>query len=235
MNNSKEWIESFNLHYNNSDKSAPELNSYEISLFLTQAQDEIVKEFYSGKNIYHEAVDSIEHIRTALEYLVRTETLNPLELSKYRGYNQARFKTADNIWYPINEQVIIPNWPLTILVIPTTWDELNVNLINPFKKPNERKVFKLTKNDGIYIISSKEPTSYEVTYLIEPEPIILEDLSTGLYEGMGLSIKGETKETLCKLGSNIHLNILNRAVELALRDYNPSNLEAHVQLNQRNF
>ena len=28
MNNSKEWIESFNLHYNNSDKSAPELNAY---------------------------------------------------------------------------------------------------------------------------------------------------------------------------------------------------------------
>lgn len=235
MNNSKEWIESFNLHYNNSDKSAPELNAYEISLFLTQAQDEVVKELYSGKNIFHEAFDNNEHIRTALEYLVRTESLNPLELSRIRNFTVTKFKPTEYMWYPVYEEVGRDTSTIPI-VIPTTWDELNVNLINPFKQPNCRKVLRISKQDGVYIISSIEVTTYEVTYLIEPDPIILVDLKTDpLFADMGLSIKGKTEETQCKLGSNIHLNILNRAVELALRDYNPSNLEAHVQLNQRNF
>ena len=103
MNNSKEWIESFNLHFNYADKAAPEVKEYEISQFLKKAQDENVKELYSGKNIFHEAFDNNEHIRTALEYLVRTESLKPLELSRIRNFTITKFKPTEYMWYPVYE------------------------------------------------------------------------------------------------------------------------------------
>ena len=40
----------FDLLYNNAlSNSAPEINLYEKSLFLTQAQEEIIKESYDNK------------------------------------------------------------------------------------------------------------------------------------------------------------------------------------------
>ena len=72
-------------------------------------------------------------------------------------------------------------------------------------------------------------------YLKYPEPIILTDLETDPdFEDMNLTIEGIALEQTCKLNREIHSEILDRAVELAIRDYKENNLQNKVQLNNRN-
>ena len=66
-----------------------------------------------------------------------------------------------------------------------------------------------------------------------PKPIILSDLNL-LFPGENLTIDGLSGPVGCELDPEIHREIIDRAVELALRDYKPSNLESKIQLDQRN-
>ena len=51
---------------------------------------------------------------------------------------------------------------------------------------------------------------------------------------MDLSIDGISTEQTCQLNTEIHREILNRAVELALRDYKENTLQNKIQTNNRN-
>ena len=51
---------------------------------------------------------------------------------------------------------------------------------------------------------------------------------------MNLTINGQVTEQTCALDKEIHTEILDRAVELAHRDYKENNLQNKVQLNNRN-
>ena len=73
----------------------------------------------------------------------------------------------------------------------------------------------------------------KLRYLKYPKPIILTDLSVA-FPSEGLSIDGETAQSNCELNESLHREILDRAVELALRDYKPQNLESKIQLDMRN-
>lgn len=55
--------------------------------------------------------------------------------------------------------------------------------------------------------------SYKMRYIRKPKPIILVDLEDGL------SIDGYTKKTECEIDSELHREILQRAVELAKASY----------------
>ena len=50
---------------------------------------------------------------------------------------------------------------------------------------------------------------------------------------MGLSINSQTNEQTSELDESIHDEIINRAVELAVRDYKESNLQNKIQTNLR--
>jgi len=55
---------------------------------------------------------------------------------------------------------------------------------------------------------------YIIRYVKRPRPIVLTDLAQGSYS-TGLSIDGITTTTECELNPIIHIDILNKAVELA--------------------
>jgi hypothetical protein len=50
------------------------LDEYEKSLFLTQAQEEIVINLYNGKNPYGDSFESTEELRRYLDELVKTKS-----------------------------------------------------------------------------------------------------------------------------------------------------------------
>lgn len=56
---------------------------------------------------------------------------------------------------------------------------------------------------------------YKIRYVRRPQPIILTDLSGGEHDNP-LDIDGVSVETQCELSPIIHMDILNKAVELAL-------------------
>ena len=233
----------FDLLYNNAlSNSAPEMNSYEKSLFLTQAQEEIVKEAYSDKKAGI-GFESSEAIRRRLEELsipkvsMYSSALNSSLQGIKMTSNSKFFKVEDDVWYVTYERINTSTKQLYIVPIPL--DEYSMLEDNPFKKPNNQRAWRLnvknteTADKVVEIITTATPTSYVYRYLKEPSPIVLVDLSTE-FPGMGLSINGVTAETQCALNSEVHRLILKRAVELATTAYKENTLANNVQINNRN-
>jgi hypothetical protein len=76
MRSSDETREIFNLRYNNVNSGqAPGLNDYEVSLFLTAAQREIIEGFYSG-NAKGLSFEKTEKVRKNLSIITKEDTVN---------------------------------------------------------------------------------------------------------------------------------------------------------------
>ena len=233
----------FDLLYNNAlSNSAPEVNAYEKSLFLTQAQEEIIKEAYDGPK-FRTSFESSEVIRRRLDELTITKvsvydstlnsSLNGLKLSS----NSKFFKISDDVWYTTYERVNTTTSQLYI--VPTSLDQFNILEDNPFKNPNKKRAWRLnlkntlTADKVVEIVSIEVLASYLYRYLKEPSPIVLDNLDT-LYPGSGLTINGINIKTECALNSEVHRVILKRAVELATVAYKDNTLSNNIQLNNRN-
>lgn len=196
------------------------LDEYEKSLFLTQAQDQIIIELYSGRNEKNSSFEETEELRTSLRNLIKTEVI-PIDNGQYKGLSKySRFfkLPEDDVLFITYESATIADESAgckngsTIAVIPVTQDELHKVINNPFRQPNVRKALRLDNGlDIIEIISKFNIDKYTIRYISKPLPIVLTDLSE-----MNVFPKVEGKETQCKLDSVLHRQILERAVLLAL-------------------
>lgn len=198
--------------------SITEFDEYEKSVFLTKAQEEVVIDFYNGKNPFRDSFEKTEEIRRYLSSLVKTFTTS----SKEEGYTglsskSCFFRLPTDLWFITYESVNLKDNRLGckdsdyIMVTPITQDEYHRIKRNPFRKSNERRVLRLDFNeDTIELISEYNIESYLMRYLSKPTPIIVSDLPDGL------SINGTSNQTECMLNPVIHRTILERAVKLAL-------------------
>lgn len=240
-----EFKEEFQLGYDGANKGAPGLDAYEISVYLTTSQEEITKAYYSGNHPSKSGFENSEKRRRALNELVLNYSQST-STSDSRGIvPESVFVTIPaKVWYIVSEQVTLSSTTdacvngKVIQVKPITHDEFLVSYENPFRKPNKNKAWRLDiskigSNNVVEIIASETITSYDMRYVKEPEPIILEDLTQGDFEGLGLSIGGKTAEQTCLLSSEIHREIINRAVELAVRDYRENSLKNRIETNNR--
>lgn len=241
----KEFANEFNILYNNiSSNASPGLNLYEISSYLTKAQLEIIKEYNGVINKYQKGFDANDKRRADLKELIKdfkstsfitsTEKLTSLLPSKF-------FVIPDDVFLIKYEKgnYIKNNCNKEISIIPIALDKFNNSIKSPFKKPNKDVAWRLDYNlsnaKSVEILSSENITTYHLRYLKYPDPIILTNLSTNSeFAGMNLSIDGITTEQTCKLNVEIHREILDRSVELAIRDYKENSLQNKVQLNNRN-
>lgn len=194
------------------------LDEYEKSVFLTEAQEDIVIEFYTGRSQSGESFERTEEIRRYLSDLVETATLTD-KVSGYIGLSDtsAFFKLPEKVWFITYEAVKLSDDSLgcmnnnTALVTPVTQDEYYRISRNPFRGPTENRVLRLDVKDKIVeIVSDYNVSSYTVRYVSRPAPIILVDLPEGL------SINNVNTRTECELNPAIHRAILERAVRLAL-------------------
>lgn len=233
----------FDLLYNNAlSNSAPELNSYEKSLFLTQAQEEIVREAYDS-NTKKTFFEGTEAIRRRLDQLsipktvAYDPTLNTNLSSLKMSPNSKFFEIVNEAWYITYER--INTSASKLYVVPTSLDQISVLESNPFKAPNKKRAWRLDLKNTISsekiveIITTETPSSYFYRYLNEPTPIVLANFDTE-FPGASLSINGVNTETNCMLNTEAHRLILKRAVELATMAYKENTLSNNIQLNNRN-
>ena len=217
-----EFYNEFNVLYNNvMSNAAPPLNMYDVSVFLTQAAEELVLTYYRGRPNELLSFDLNEESKQALDNLVKAYSqLTPAVTETYNSYTVSRFNKPDDLFFLLQETVgFNSELPCYInkraIVKPVALDDLNMLLDNPFKQPNNKKVFRTTFGngiDGIFLISSQPLKSYRAQYLQKPLPIILGDLSE-----YGVSIDGEylPRNPVCNLPELLHRTIIKRAVELA--------------------
>ena len=219
------WVrDRFNLQYNNVfSNQAPGLVDYEISMYLTMAHIEIIDE-------YSASLDLFEKNRSLLTaYIVQKNIPGTIATTKDRGIDYQTFEFTENYWKILKEYAITNSNALGIPIKPITYDGFNTMSVNPFKKPNGLKGWRLDINsDGdaardVKILFKKIGDTdyikeYDVVYLVTPKSFDLES------DVIPNSL--DNNPFLCE-------KIINRAVELSVRDYRENTLQNQVQTNKR--
>ncbi|MBQ9391944.1 MAG: hypothetical protein IJU02_07115 [Lachnospiraceae bacterium] len=206
-----------------------EFNEYEKSFFLTKAENEVVINYYNGKNVYGDSFESTEEIRRYLDSLIKTKSYSladNVEGNVGVSDKSVFFKLPETLAFITLEQVIYDDITLGCYngkranVYPVTQDEYATVKDNPFRGPTRYKALRLDYGDNIVeIIPKYSISNYLIKYVSKPSPIILEDLPNAL------SIDGVTEATECELNSILHNTILERAVALALATKSTGNKE----------
>lgn len=220
----KEFSDAFDTMLNSySDfSSILAFDEYEKSLFLTQAQEQLIVELYTGRNNKTSSFEETEELRSSLKGLIKTDTLSESDedlrgISKYSKF----FILPKDVLFITYEVATLDDESTgckngsEILITPVTQDEFYRVMNNPFRQASKRKALRLDNgilDGGLHvaeIVTKYNIKDYTIRYLSKPTPIILADLED-------VSIDGENKITECKLDSVMHKYILERAVALAI-------------------
>ena len=196
-----------------------QLDEYEKSVLLTEAQESIVRDLYNGK-LTGDGFESTEEQRRNLDSLVNTLELTSKDISKPKmSDNSEFFQLPSDVWFITYESVLLSDESLGCKnntradVIPVRQDEYHNIKNNPFRGPSDKRVLRIdTGSSVIELISKYTIQSYFIKYLSKPKPIILQDITDE-----NLSINRETKRMECELNTVLHRTILERAVALAIK------------------
>lgn len=210
-------------NYGNIDSIS--FDEYEKSIFLTKAQESIILDLYSGKNMYNDTFESSEEIRRYLNSLIKTYVCTEENIENYKIVSNSRlYRLPPDLWFITYESVDIDDKSAgckngkTILVIPVSQDEFFRINRNPFRGANDRKALRLDNyiDDSSFseIVSKYDIVNYKIRYISRPNPIIIEDLPDGL------KINNIYKKTECQLHPALHRKILDLAVRMALQSKN---------------
>jgi hypothetical protein len=222
-----EFSNQFDVLYDNAlSNMAPGLSEYDKSVFLTQAQKEVIQAYYGGAGDTT-SFEGTEEARRALSTLVITfknsVILADTHSEKLAANNSYLFSIPSEAWFIAYEEAILVDDTLpsgttsTAIVIPTTHDDYFRTYRNPFRGPNDSQVLKLDISDNrVELISKYTVETYVMRYIAMPTPIVLDTL-------IDAEIDGVTVETECALHESLHMLILKRAVETATKVYNYQN------------
>lgn len=235
--NTQEFSNSFDVLYNNiMSNAAPGLNEYEKSVFLTKAQEEIVKNYFNPKgNKYQEGFDGSAKRQIDFSGLISVAEATTTSLSPTFDVRAKVYQLPEDLFLIINESLTTDTGIKQ--VIPIGYDEYTRLMSKPYKEPLKFQAWRLvTKGEGSSIVqteviphSGETITKYTIRYVRRPKPIILCDLSSDYGD---ISINGETSTSECELNPLIHEEILQRAVELAKAAYT-GDTKSIVELGQR--
>ena len=170
-----EFSNGFDVLFNNiTSNQAPGLNEYEKSLFLTKAQDELLKNYFNPKgNKYQEGFDGNPKRQMDFSLLMRTHGAAPVTYSSSTSdYDPSSVSTApydtrgklytmpDDVFIPINESLrfVIKNTTATPAtysvefsrqVIPLSFDEYTKLMNKPYKEPLKNQAWRLLVDNTI--------------------------------------------------------------------------------------
>ena len=225
-----EFSQEFDILYNNiASNQAPGLTEYEKSVFLTKAQDEIIKNYFTSKpngNKYQEGIEDSAKRYSDFSCLITVKSIQVQAHSDETSID-ARGQICtlpEDLMISLNERFKVGETEYQ--VIPLTLAEYQRLMSRPSGDPLKRQVWKLMGNSAIgngsieIIPHWKDPRTRGnkliIRYVRKPYPIIIEDLTA-----QGLTINGKSNTynngngEACELAKELHPEILQRAVELA--------------------
>lgn len=243
----EEFSNQFDIHYNNiASNSAPPIDLYEKSVFLTKAQLEIVKNYFNPKgNKYQDGFEQSSKRRNDLKELIKNHKSTTIIPSTNNLSNDSKFFTIpDDTFLIIQESGRVSSDDKCIDgkyidVVPKTHDEYNKQSKNPFKNPDKSVIWRMDYSEqggdkNVELITPYTLDEYKFRYVQLPKPIILADLDT-VFPGEGLTIQGDNTSQTCLLSESIHYEILDRAVDLATADYEKNDkVGIRTQMSSRN-
>ena len=257
-----EFSNEFDVLYNSiTSNQAPGLDEYEKSVFLTKAQDEIVKSYFNPRsNKTQEGFDSNERRQIDFSMIMRSHVYQITQSGDIPviPFKSSFFDMRDNtksvdlnedILMFVNEYVEVSRGSSTarLTVLPINYVEYSRLMSKPYKRPLKNQAWRLLDNsDGhkraeLVVGPIDNITKYVTRYVKRPRAIILDVLSDGTsldgYVGADkdgnptTDIKKATQGVTCELDPILHPEILQRAVELAKASYT-GDLQSQIALGQ---
>lgn len=213
----------FDMLYNNiMSDMAPGLDDYEVSVLLTQAQEELVSQLYNGGQDF-DGFESTEKVRRNLANLLGKITVATTNPTKVGSFWQYTVSLPTDTMLLVSEHAEIVNTECCnntkwVNVTPIKYDELNKVLENPFRRPNNRQVLRVDEaTKQVSIISSTIVNNYAFEYLKKPSPIVVSNLPSGF------SVDGVSAMQGCALDESLHRTIVKYAVNLAAASWASNN------------
>ena len=156
----EEFSNQFDVLYNNiMSNQAPGLDEYEKSVFLTKAQDEVVKAYFNPKgNKFFEGFDGNEKRQIDFSMLMKTvqgQTIagafTPLSGVSNAGY----YRIPDDVLLYINEAVTVTRDGSTtrLNIVPIDYTEFNRIMAKPFRRPIKHQAWRLINTGGAISIT----------------------------------------------------------------------------------
>ena len=243
--NLQEFSREFDILYDNvTSGKAPGFNEYEKSVFLTKAQDQLLKNYFNPLGNKYQAGYSQNTKRTVdFSNIIRSTVIEGTVAIESTYRNTMVYDVPKDILFPTG-LVLRNSSGKELQVVHVSEVELTRLFRKPYKQPYKGEAYKIdnmTEDRQYEIIVGKVGIeggySLYLRYVKIPKPIILMDLEE-LEKNMGLpedflSINGVRKESECELHDSIHYEILDRAVNLAKVHYETTP-EAIIQYSTNN-
>jgi len=212
-----QMLNEFNVLYDAiSSNSAPGYDNVDVSILLSKAQQELFMEAYEAHEVTEKTTRILEELKVQTTFTTfTTSTTHP---------NAVTVTLPTNLWLITKEEVTISytdcNGDTKTKRIPVdeiTDYQYNINLDNPFRKPDTTIAWRYTLgdrvieliNDGTYSF-----TTYHLTYLKQPVEIDIDN-----------NVSSE-------LPTISHRDIVEKAVRLATASIHP---DYNIKLNEKNI
>nr|DAG89220.1 MAG TPA: hypothetical protein [Crassvirales sp.] len=235
----EEFSNEFDVLYNSiTSNQAPGLDEYEKSVFLTKAQSEILREYFNSRvDGTNGGFDGSQKRQYDFSFLIKTASLEANLTSEDdehyihkiddRGY---LFNFPEDYFLSINEVIRDDESSNRFYsVVSISYSDYQRLMTKPYAYPPKRVAWRLfigtiqeTLEDSSKVVTipvaeiigkfvgKSDNWDYTLRYVKKPNPIILINLTDD-----NLSIEGKKEETPCEFPSQLHQEILERAVTLA--------------------
>lgn len=235
----EEFSNEFDVLYNSiTSNQAPGLDEYEKSVFLTKAQSEILREYFNSRvDGANGGFDGSQKRQYDFSFLIKTTILEAnFDNEGEEGYipkidnRGCLFNFPEDYFLSINE--VIRDDESTnkfYSVVPISYSDYQRLMTKPYAYPPKRVAWRLFigtiqktlegTSDKVTVpvaeiigkfVGNFDNWDYTLRYVKKPNPIILINLTDD-----DLSIEGKKIKTPCEFPSQLHQEILERAVTLA--------------------
>ncbi len=209
------------------------LDEYEKSVLLTQAQDIIVKQYFEGGGVNGGFDDSARRqvdFSNLITVKELSKAISPLPTANY-DERSIIFKTPQ-VLYVMNEKIVVSTnvggvtKKRQYIVVPINYKEYDRQMSKAYAQPLKKQAWRLFQDVGdstldLYSeiipvegsIATGEDPKYKIRYIRRPKPIVLVNLDFATQSD--LEIDGVKTVSECELNPIMHMDILNKAVELA--------------------
>lgn len=140
--------------------------------------------------------------------------------TKYGTYDDrgTLYQMPSKVLLILNEQIkgSYNNTVRNYIIVPIHYKEYDRQMFKPYSQPLKKQCWRLFQNNGSETYNELIPIegvsimSYTMRYIRRPRPIILTNLDESL------DIDGISTVTECELNPIMHIDILSKAVELAI-------------------
>lgn len=234
----EEFSNEFDVLYNSiTSNQAPGLDEYEKSVFLTKAQSEILREYFNSRvDGTNGGFDGSQKRQYDFSFLIKTTLLEAnLANEDEEGYipkidnRGCLFNFPEDYFLSINEVIRDDESSNKLYSVASiSYSDYQRLMTKPYAYPPKRVAWRLfigtiqkTLEDTTKVtvpvaeiigkfVGNSDNWNYTLRYVKKPNPIILINLTDD-----DLSIEGKKTETPCEFPSQLHQEILERAVTLA--------------------